>query len=52
MNVHLFPTINQPLLYRRNALLLLHTLLYPRDLVVGFDVQLDFLAGEGADSVE
>lgn len=46
---HLLPSINQPLLLRRDALLLLHALLDPRDFVVGLDVQLDFFAGEGAD---
>jgi hypothetical protein len=49
---HLLPTINQPLLHGRDALALLDALLDPRDGVVGFDVELDFLACERADSVE
>ena len=45
--VHLLPAENQPLLYRRNALLLLHALF---DSIVGigdFEVELHLFAGEG-----
>jgi hypothetical protein len=31
-NVHLLPSVNQPLLRRRDAFFLLDALLYPRDL--------------------
>lgn len=48
---HLLASKDQPLLYRRNALLLFHALLYPRDLVVGLDVEFDLFACEGTDSV-
>lgn len=70
-HLHLLPAVDEPLLRRRNALLLLDALLYPRDLspistvactvtraggggaylVVGFDIELDLLAGERAHSV-
>jgi len=46
---HLLPTINQPLLHRRDPLLLLYALLDPVDLIVRLDIELNLLAGERAD---
>lgn len=48
---HLLPTIDQPLLNRRDSLFLLHMLLDLLHGVCGLDVQLDLLACECADSV-
>jgi hypothetical protein len=50
-DLHLFSSVNQPLLHRRDALLLFHALLDLRHLVVRLDVELDFAAGESADPV-
>jgi len=47
-NKHLLPAKNQPLLSRRNPLLLLDPFLDTKDFVVRFNIQFDFLAGEGA----
>jgi len=47
-NKHLLPAKNQPLLSRRNPLLLLDPFLDTKDFVIRFDIQFDFLAGEGA----
>jgi len=49
-NKHLLPTKNQPLLSRRNPLLLLDPLLDTKDFIIWFNIQFDFLAGEGANS--
>lgn len=46
-HAHLFAGEDQPLLLRRNALLLLDALLDAVHLVGGLDVDLDLLAGEG-----
>lgn len=46
---HLLAAVNQPLLDGRDALFLFDALFDARDFVVWLDVQLDFLAGEGAD---
>ena len=48
---HLLPAIDQPLLYRRDALLLFHALLDALHFVVGLDVEFDLFPCEGADSV-
>jgi hypothetical protein len=45
---HLLAAVDQTLLCRGDTLLLLDALLDLRDLVVGFDVELDLLAGEGS----
>uniref|UniRef100_T1E3G5 Putative secreted protein n=1 Tax=Psorophora albipes TaxID=869069 RepID=T1E3G5_9DIPT len=45
--VHLLAGENQTLLLRGNAFLLLHPLLDPIHFVRGFNVNLDFLSGEG-----
>ena len=47
---HLLATVDQPLLHGRDALFLLDALLNVLDLVFGFDIELDFFTGEGADS--
>jgi len=47
--VHLLPPVDQPLLRRRNPFLLLHALLDLLHLVIGLDVEFDFLAGQGTD---
>lgn len=49
-NKHLLPTKNQPLLSRRNPLLLLDPFLDTKDFIIRFDIQFDFLAGESANS--
>jgi len=46
--VHLLSTEDETLLCWGNALLLLDTLLDARDLVVGLNVELNLLAGQGA----
>jgi len=46
---HLPTTMDQPLLLRRNARLLLDLLLDPADFVIEFDLQLYFFTGEGLD---
>jgi len=51
MVLHLLAAKDQALLDRWDTFLLLNTLLYARDLVVGLDVEFDLFAGEGADSV-
>lgn len=46
---HLLAAIDESLLGRRDALLLFNTLLDLADLVIGLDVEFDFLAGQGTD---
>ena len=46
--VHLLATEDETLLCWGNALLLLDTLLDARDFVVGLNIELDLLAGQGA----
>ena len=48
---HLLPAINQPLLHRRDPLLLLHPLLDPGDFIVRLDIELNLLSGEGTDPI-
>jgi len=50
-DIHLFSSINQSLLNRRNALLLFDPLFDLRHFVVRLNIELDFLSREGADSI-
>jgi len=50
-NAHLLSSVDQTLLYRRDALLLFYLLLDLGHLVVVLDVQLDLLAREGPNSI-
>jgi hypothetical protein len=50
--LHLLATKDESLLNWWDTLLLLNTLLYASNFVVWLDVELDLLAGEGADSVK
>ena len=50
-DIHLFSAIDQPLLHRRNAFLLLDPLFDLRHFIVRLNIEFDFFSREGADSI-